>query len=736
MSTTETDAGTATDPGTPADESELGAAGAQLSTAPPEEISVPSLGPIGWARWFWRQLTSMRVALLLLLLLSLAAIPGSLIPQTSIDPVKVQTFHAEHKTLAPIYDKVGLFHVYSSVWFSAIYLLLFVSLIGCILPRSWQFLGQLRSRPPAAPRRLTRLPAYTTWHTDADPEQVLGAARKVLKRRRFRVHASGGAIASEKGYLREAGNLLFHIALVVLLLSFAGQALWKSTGGKLVVEGDGFSNTLTEYDDFSSGALFNANDLPPFGFTLNSFDASYEINGPDKGTPREFKANITYWNGADGPERKTTIEVNKPLNIEGNKVYLISHGYAPVVTVRDGTGQVAYQGAVPFLQQDVNFTSTGVVKVPNAVDKNGKSDQLGFTGFFVPTFGGAKAGTMFSQFPAADYPVMVLTAYHGNLGMDSGAPQNVYQLDTAGMKQFKDAKGNPVAQKLLPGESMKLPNGAGSLKFDGIKQWASFQVSHQPGNGYALAGAIAALVGLTSSLFIQRRRVWVRATPGEDGTTVVEMAGLGRSESARLPEELADLAVALQDGAPAVPEPEPGASKPSSKAASSESASSKAGASEPGSEPEPAAEPGTGSDPAAEPTSAADSRSAPNDEADAKADTKPDAKADTKPDVESGPESVDTSDDTSRPKADAQSGVKPRPEAEAESMPKPIPESGPESDSTSEPDSPAKPASTSASTTGTDTGTDAGPESDAPTGPGVPAADPAPPADSSEGARA
>src|SRR3954467_3790568 len=156
-----------------AEDQDLGAAGSQLSTAPQEEaVNLPSLGVIGWIRWFWRQLTSMRVALLLLLLLSLGAIPGSLIPQTGIDATKVEDFRSAHKTLAPIYDKLGLFHVYSSVWFSAIYILLFVSLIGCIVPRTWQFIGQLRGRPPGAPKRLDRLPAYTTWRTDASPEQV------------------------------------------------------------------------------------------------------------------------------------------------------------------------------------------------------------------------------------------------------------------------------------------------------------------------------------------------------------------------------------------------------------------------------------------------------------------------------------------------------------------------------------------------------------------------------------
>jgi len=541
--------GSAADPG-----SDLGAAGSQLSTAPQEEVTFPSLGPIGWARWFWRQLTSMRVALLLLFLLSIGAIPGSLIPQTSIDPVKVDQFKADHATLGDIYDKLGMFHVYSSVWFSAIYLLLFISLIGCIVPRSWQFVGQLRGRPPAAPRRLTRLPAYTTWRTDAAPEEVLGAAQRMLKKRRFRAHRAGTAVAAEKGYLREAGNLVFHVALIVMLVAFAVGSLWKSEGGKLVTEGDGFANSLTQFDDFKSGAFFDTDTMEPFGFTLNKFEATYERSGPQKGTPRTFRAHLTYYTGADGKEHRRAVEVNTPLDIAGSKVFLLSHGYAPEVTVKDGRGKVVYKGAVPFLPQDPkNLTSTGVVKVPGAQTKDGKRNQLGFQGFFVPTFGGKGSGSMFSQFPALDYPVLTLTAYHGDLGVDSGLPQNVYQLQKKYLKQYK-VKGAPLAKMMLPGETMKLPNGDGSIQFTGIKNWASFKITHQPGNGLALAGAVAALVGLAGSLFIQRRRVWVRAEQGADGVTVVEMAGLGRSESPRLPEELGDLAAALEPDAPLVPD--------------------------------------------------------------------------------------------------------------------------------------------------------------------------------------
>ncbi|MFG2540844.1 cytochrome c biogenesis protein ResB [Streptomyces sp. NPDC048594] len=540
---------------TATEEGDLGAAGSQLSTAPKEEApNLPSLGVIGWVRWFWRQLTSMRVALLLLLLLSLGAIPGSLIPQDGVDAMKVEEFRQNHDILAPVYDKLGLFHVYSSVWFSAIYILLFVSLIGCIVPRTWQFVGQLRGRPPGAPRRLDRLPAYTSWRTGAEAEEVREAALTLLKKRRFRAHAVGDAVAAEKGYLREVGNLAFHIALIVMLIAFAWGQLFKYEGNKLILEGDGFANTLTQYDDFKSGNLFDQDQLDPFSFSLKNFRGTYEPTGPNRGTPRIYEAHVTYSEGADGAEKTKTIKVNKPLEIEGSKVYLVSHGYAPVVTVKDAKGDVVMdKQAVALLPLDSNVTSSGAIKVMDGYrNAKGEKEQLGFNAFFLPTYGG-KGSTMLSTFPALINPMLALSAYHGDLGVDAGFPQSIYQLDKTNLKEFKGSDGKLFKKQLKVGETMTLPNGGGSVTFNGIHEWAGFQVTQQPGSGWALGGAVVAILGLAGSLFIQRRRVWVRAVRGADGITLVEMAGLGRSESAKVPEELGDLAGVLYDRAPDAP---------------------------------------------------------------------------------------------------------------------------------------------------------------------------------------
>lgn len=337
----------------------------------------PSLGNREFGRWVWRQLTSMRTALMLLLLLALAAVPGSLFPQRSVDPRQVENYFIQNPTTAPTLDAIGLFAVYSSPWFSAIYLLLMVSLVGCIIPRTGVYARALRSRPPRAPRNFSRLPASEHFETDRSVSDVLAAGRKAVGRARVDVvtddasvgetgGTSGGEtgeVRAEKGYLREAGNLVFHISLVVVLIGVAAGTLFGYRGGAIVTEGSGFSNSLTQYDEFTAGPLFDTADLPPFSLALDDFVAEFQLDGPQRGAPRTFEANGTYVPEPGDDEKPFSIRVNHPLTIDGTSIFLVGQGYAPVVKVTDADGNVAFNGAVPFLPNDGTYTSSGVIKV-------------------------------------------------------------------------------------------------------------------------------------------------------------------------------------------------------------------------------------------------------------------------------------------------------------------------------------------------------------------------------------
>ncbi len=516
----------------------------------------PALGTVETLRWAWRQLTSMRTALLLLLLLAVAAIPGSIVPQRGVDARAVEAFQARHPDLTPWLERLGVFHTYTSPWFSAIYLLLMVSLVGCILPRTRVYLKAVRARPPKAPRNLERLPASAVFETDADVEEVLAVARETLRGPRLlptridvvRGGAGPGAandaaeVRAERGYLRELGNLVFHTSIVAVLVGVAVGALFGYRGAAIVTQGDGFANVLTQYDEFSSGALFDTDDLPPFSLQLDRMVARFWTEGPQRGAPRLFEASGSYRAGVDGAEKQYEIRVNHPLAVDGTSVFLVGQGYAPVIRVTDAQGDVVFDGAVPFLPADGTYTSNGVIKVPEA-----QPEQLGFQGFFLPT--AVSDGTeeaSISAFPGAVNPLLGLFVFHGDLGIDDGLPQSVYVLDKENLEQYKNADGSNFRVSLSPGQEADLPDG-GTIEFVDLTLFARFQIASTPLVWLPLGGISIGIVGLVLSLAIRPRRTWVRAR--RDGSrTVVEVAALDRVPRDDLGTSLDELLERLRSG--------------------------------------------------------------------------------------------------------------------------------------------------------------------------------------------
>lgn len=487
-----------------------------MTTQTREPVIQPKLGPLGWVRWAWRSLTSMRTALFLLLLLSIGAVPGSIFPQRSIDAGKVADFLASHQSAGPWLDRLGFFDVYASVWFSAIYLLLVISLIGCIVPRSRIHWRTLRSTPPRAPRNLDRLDAYETVEYPGTAADAVAAAREVLRRKRFRVVSHDEAtVSAENGYLRETGNLVFHVGLCVVIVGVAIGHLFGWRGDVIVPDGGSFSSTLSSYDTFQPGPLTNPENLPPFTVSLDSMEATFEdqVGGAQFGAPRSFSAKVTTTDAPGSPDVQQEISPNHPISLDGTDVYLLGNGYAPVVTVRDASGAVVYQQATPFLAQDNTYTSVGAIKAGAA-----RPTQLAFSGFFLPTAEPTYANGPVSIFPDLRNPELALSVWQGDL-YASGRPSSVYTLDTTGLTQVTKADGSPLLIRLAPGQTYQLPGGLGSISFDKVDRFAGLSARVDPGKELTLLAALATILGLVASLLVRRRRVFVRVLPARGVTS-------------------------------------------------------------------------------------------------------------------------------------------------------------------------------------------------------------------------
>ncbi len=533
----------------------------------------------------WRQLTSMRTALILLFLLALASLPGALLPQWSLNSSKTAQYIADHPTIGPWLDRFGFFEVFASPWYAAIYLLLFLSLIGCLLPRTIEFVGQLRMAPVATPRNLGRLPHHHRVEVAGSPEQVADRITAGLRRWRIvrrtedpappgrlrqepsatRVQSTPAAvvaISAEKGYVREIGNLVFHLSLLGLLVAIAVGKMVGYEGSIIVNVGSQFCSTSpASYDNFRPGLLVDGTEMSPFCVDVQSFKASYTEAGQASG----FVTGVRSQSGPDaGTDRWQTgeLQVNDPLRMEGERLYLLGHGFTPQfrITYPDGTTRDYSQPFAPAAN-DPNFTSEGAIKVldpPGATGDEIRKQQLAIVGIFAPT-AVLDGKIMRSNFPSPDNPGVAVDVYRGDLGMEGGRAQSVFSIDTAQVDNgllTKQARAN-----LMVGESVTLDDGT-RITFTGFNEWVSLQTSFDPAQVWALVFAVTMLIGLMVSLVCKRRRVWFRLRPvdspagafagslsgapgprtGAANRTVVEVGGLARTDQAGYGEEFETLA--------------------------------------------------------------------------------------------------------------------------------------------------------------------------------------------------
>ncbi|MFI9510639.1 cytochrome c biogenesis protein ResB [Nocardia sp. NPDC052566] len=541
----------------------------QNSPAQPPRQSLPGRA---WAlvRNTWRGLTSMRTALVLLFLLALGAIPGALLPQRSLNEQKVAEYIAKRPTLGPWMDRFELFDVFGSFWFTAIYVLLFISLVGCILPRCLDHYRALRTPPVRVPRNLTRLPHHYSGTSTRTPDAVIEQARKQLRGWRTEVRhganlgPGGGSLrnhegpgerriqpstrdgevtlSAEKGYTRELGNLVFHLALVGLLVAIAVGKLFGYEGNVIVIanNGPGFCTTSPAvFDSFKAGNVNDGTGMTPICVRVKDFKADYLKTGQAE----MFTSNIAYQAGDDlntDTWRETAIQVNHPLRVAGDRLYLQGHGFAPTFTVTFPNGQTRTETIQWRPTNATTFLSSGVLRIDPpggmfATEEERRKNQIAIEGLFAPT-ASFHGKLLSSSFPTMDDPAVAVDIYRGDTGLDTGRSQSLFALDPEMVAQGRLTKEARV--NLRPGESSTLPNGT-KVTFDGAQEFVNLQVSHDPAQQWVLISALAMMAGLMVSLLVKRRRIWLRVYPAGDsaGTvdqrhTVVEMGGLARTDQA------------------------------------------------------------------------------------------------------------------------------------------------------------------------------------------------------------
>ncbi|HZD80155.1 MAG TPA: cytochrome c biogenesis protein ResB, partial [Actinomycetota bacterium] len=386
----------------------------------------------------WRTLRSMRTALVLLLLLALAAVAGSLVPQTGTSDARIAAMFVDHPLRARLYEQLGLFDVYGSWWFTLIYTLLLVSLVACLIPRTRALIRNLRARPQPA-RELDTMRHYAERSVAGGPHEVIRTSRGVLRRKLFRVSGSNGtgppSLAADKGLAREAGSLLFHWAFLLILVGIVWGKGTGFSGKAVIVEGQTWTEAHANYDGQLQEGRFFGEDHTGVQVHVDSFTARYRI---PSGIPEDFVTHAELSGPDGGPARSVEIRPNHPAEIDGIKLYQFGYGWAPVIDVSSrgeplASGPVVcQQGAAPKGVSQLQLPWSCVVKLPTLRPQVGIRFQLWpDSRALYALLDRGQPMPMIGQFA----PVMTYRAYRGDLRAEQ--VQGIAELDTSAMREFQ-----------------------------------------------------------------------------------------------------------------------------------------------------------------------------------------------------------------------------------------------------------------------------------------------------------
>jgi cytochrome c biogenesis protein len=487
----------------------------------------------------------MRTALILLLLLALASVGGSLLPQTPNSPERVQQYVRDHEVWGEIFRRTGMFDVFGSWWFGLIVVLLFTSLVACLLPRSRAEWRTLRSRPVHA-REIDGFAHYAEVRVASPPEEAAAAAREVLRRRRFRTALAedGLAIAAEKGALREAGSLVFHWAFVLLLVGVVVGKGTGYTGRASIVEGETWTDAAINYDPlYLRLGRFFGGDFSGLGIRLVAYEDAFD---PTTGMPQDFVSTVELLDRSGAVVGTDEVRVNHPVRHGPLRIYQYGFGWAPVVAVA-ADGRPIADGPVVMGQEvapeDVSQLALpwlGFVKLPQVRPQTDMAVRLELwpdgRGFFNPGM------PMFDE----DRPLLRYTVYQGKLLDPSRSSLDTRLMEEtasgiASLGWTVDLERGCIVEgpDALDGEGLCPPGAdpAVTMVFPELRRYTVLQVGKDATVPVVLGAAILILVGLLAALYTSRRKLWVRAEPAPDGGTVVKVGGFALQRKPQFEEE-------------------------------------------------------------------------------------------------------------------------------------------------------------------------------------------------------
>lgn len=431
----------------------------------------------------WHFFTSVRLALVLILLITAAVLAGTLLDQASPSVISDPALYAQWLARAEtrygvfptkVFDFFDLFNVFHTMWFRLLIGLLTVNIIVCSLNR-WK--GIWRT---AFPPRIRMTDAFfqharfnARYVMDEPAEAAAATVKKGLKRARYRIstQAEAGSVAmyADRNRFSRFGTFISHLSLVLLLAGTVVGGIWGLSDPEFIVpEG------MTRDVGLGTG----------LSVRLEHFTDEYWIEGP----PKDFRSDLVIFK--DGQEvKRGTARVNSPLRYGGIRFFQSFFGQTAVMTVKAKDGTSLYDGPVPLAWQ----TREG--------DRPVGSFTLGSEDLEVWVIG-PRSGEDDPLVPAGEMRVEVYENSSGALrtavNLSQGTEQDVGGLDYTFVRE---------------------------TRFTGLS------VSKDPGLNIIWVASALMIIGMVMLFYMPHRRLWASCKEMPDGKTEVRLAMTGQRDS-------------------------------------------------------------------------------------------------------------------------------------------------------------------------------------------------------------
>ena len=428
----------------------------------------------------WHLLTSMRVAMVLMIVLAALCVIGSLviqIPTGMDDPAAkaswLDSIRPRFGGWTNVMDALGFFNIFNGLLFRVLVAGLTISLIACSvhrIPGAWR--TATKPRVDVGPGFFEHAPQHESVVVHASSAEALEKVQTVLKKRHYRTIATDDGtvhIYADRFRFMAFASLAGHISLVLILL------------GAIIGATFGFKN---EYFVVPEGSTVLTGTEPGLALKLIDFMDSYNV---ENGAPSDYKSDVVLLK--DGQQvAAQTIRVNEPLSYDGASYYQRAFGPAVALTIKDASGNTVYDEGMPLdgSSTDGSNRSAGSLAIP------GTSDVINVF---------ATSGTSDPTIQPGQVQVVL---YSGG-----GA--------SAGAKVFDQGKPQQL--------------GNYTVTFDRELKYTALSISKDPGQYLVWLGALLLFGGFTLVFLLPQRRVWARITP-RGAMSVLSVASLGRRDAA------------------------------------------------------------------------------------------------------------------------------------------------------------------------------------------------------------